>query len=140
MRRMAWFAAAFVAAASCDSASTSQGSRAAESPGPTVNTSSSAPQPPVSPSIAAAPSTSASPEKPSPDAARDDKIRQRFGDRCRLERACGGLWGIDCDAAVDGPYYYVKPDSLEVVSRCGGYCMGGRCTNCPPKEWSCSTY
>jgi len=77
---------------------------------------------------------------PTPDAARDERIQQRFGDHCRLERTCGALWGIDCEAAVDGPYYYVKPDTLEVVSRCGGYCMGGRCTNCPPKEWNCATY
>lgn len=53
---------------------------------------------------------------------------------------CGDLWGIDCEAAVDGPYDYVKADTLEIVSRCGGYCMGGRCTNCPPREWKCPTY
>lgn len=68
------------------------------------------------------------------------KIKAKFGSECRFERACGNLWGIDCHAATDGPYYYAKPGSLEQVSVCGGACMGGRCTNCPPKEWTCATY
>ena len=82
--------------------------------------------------------------KPPPDAERDKAIHERFGSRCRLERTCGPLWGIDCDAAVDGPYEYVKlyKDHLEVITTCGGACMGGRCTNCPPKKegWTCPTY
>ena len=77
---------------------------------------------------------------PSAEPARDAKIQTRFGKSCRLERTCGALWGIDCDAAVDGPYYYVKANTMEEVSACGGLCMGGRCTNCPPKEWGCTTY
>lgn len=68
------------------------------------------------------------------------KIKRQFGERCRLERTCGDLLGIDCDAAVDGPYYYVRRDSLEVISRCGGACMSGTCTDCPPKAWTCPTY
>jgi len=68
------------------------------------------------------------------------RIKKTFGESCRLERICGDLLGIDCKAAVDGPYYYVKPGSLEKVSTCGGACMGGRCTNCPPAEWDCDTY
>lgn len=93
----------------------------------------------------AAPSSSAKPP-PTPtgaasiDAATAAKIQSKFGSKCVFERACGGLWGIDCDAAVDGPYYYVKATTLEKVSDCGGFCMGGRCTNCPPKEWTCATY
>ncbi len=75
-----------------------------------------------------------------PDAARDARIKARFGSRCRFERACGALWGIDCNAAADGPYYYVVPADLEPVSTCGGACMGGHCTNCPPHEWTCPTY
>jgi hypothetical protein len=47
--------------------------------------------------------------------------------------------GVDCKAAVDGPYYYVRRESLEVVSTCGGACMRG-CTNCPPSDWTCATY
>ena len=77
---------------------------------------------------------------PSPDVQRDKRIRNQFGDNCHLERACGHIWGIDCDAAVDGPYYYVNPQTLDILSRCGGYCMGGRCKNCPPVEWKCTTY
>lgn len=81
---------------------------------------------------------------PAPDAERDAAIKARFGQECRLERTCGPLWGVDCDAAADGPYYYVrvKPTALEVITTCGGACMGGRCTNCPPKNegWTCPTY
>ena len=69
-----------------------------------------------------------------------EKIKRQFGEKCRLERTCGDLLGIDCDAAVDGPYYYVRRESLEIVSRCGGYCMSGTCTDCPPKAWTCPTY
>ena len=74
------------------------------------------------------------------EAERDQRIRQHFGEHCRFERACAGLWGIDCDAAIDGPYYYVEPRLLEGVSRCGGYCMGGRCEDCPPRAWTCPVY
>lgn len=68
------------------------------------------------------------------------RIKEKFGERCRYERACGELLGVDCDSAVDGPYHYVRRDSLELVSRCGGACMGGACTDCPPKAWTCPTY
>lgn len=81
---------------------------------------------------------------PSPDAERDESIKLRFGRQCRLERTCGPLWGIDCESAVDGPYdyYRVHKDRLEELAMCGGACMSGRCTNCPPKAqgWTCPTY
>ena len=67
------------------------------------------------------------------------RIQRTFGDNCRYERACGELIGVDCDAAVDGPYYYVHHKTLAVVSTCGGACMQG-CTNCPPSVWTCATY
>lgn len=67
------------------------------------------------------------------------RIQEKFGERCRYERACGDLIGVDCESAVDGPYHYVRRDSLEVVSRCGGACRLG-CTDCPPKAWTCPTY
>ncbi len=82
--------------------------------------------------------------RPRADAERDAAIKARFGERCRLERTCGPLWGVDCEAAVDGPYFYVrvKPNALETITTCGGACMGGRCTNCPPKNegWTCPVY
>jgi len=68
------------------------------------------------------------------------RVKQQFGERCRPERACGTMLGVDCDAAVDGPYYYVEQTDLKVVSRCGGACMNGGCTDCPPKAWTCATY
>ena len=83
-------------------------------------------------------------KSPPRDAERDRAIRARFGERCKLERTCGPIWGIDCEAAVDGPYYYVLPraDGWRQITVCGGACMGGRCTNCPPKNegWTCETY
>lgn len=81
--------------------------------------------------------TEPAPTPVSPELA--EKIKRQFGERCKYERSCGDLIGVDCDAAVDGPYYYVRRDSLEVVSRCGGACMRG-CTDCPPKAWTCPTY
>ncbi len=68
---------------------------------------------------------------PPSDGERDAAIRRTFGSRCRLERTCGPLWGIDCDAAVDGPYFYARPraDHVDRITTCGGACMGGRCTN-----------
>lgn len=78
------------------------------------------PQPPADPALAA-------------------RVKERFGERCRPERSCGELLGVDCDAAVDGPYYYVQKTDLKLVSTCGGACMRG-CTDCPPKAWTCPTY
>jgi hypothetical protein len=68
------------------------------------------------------------------------RIQRDFGERCRYERSCGELVGVDCDSAVDGPYYYVHRETLAVVSTCGGACMSGSCTNCPPSVWTCPTY
>jgi hypothetical protein len=72
-----------------------------------------------------------------PQGTEEQRIKEAFGEACKAEKTCGALLGIDCNAAVDGPYYYVKAGTLEVVARCGGFCMGGGCTNCPPKEWTC---
>ena len=81
---------------------------------------------------------------PKTDAERDRAIAASFGSDCRLERTCGPLWGIDCQAAVDGPYYYARPraDHIERITICGGACMSGRCTNCPPRAqgWTCAVY
>ena len=83
------------------------------------------------------------------------RVAKKFRDGCRLERSCGKLLGVDCNAAGDGPYYYVKRSNLEVVERCGGLCMDGGCRNCrtepkkgtnderrccPPLAWKCATY
>jgi len=94
--------------------------------------------PPTPPRVASA--DAAIPDAGESDAARDVRIKTRFGQRCRFERACGALWGIDCNSAADGPYFYAKPADLETVSTCGGACMGGQCTNCPPRECTCPKY
>ena len=73
------------------------------------------------------------------DSELDARIKEKHGQSCRFARACGDeMIGIDCNAAADGPYYYAKRSDLEIISTCGGACMGGDCTNCPPKEWTCS--
>jgi hypothetical protein len=83
-------------------------------------------------------------KSPPREGERDRAIERRFGERCKLERTCGPLYGIDCQSAVDGPYYYVRvrSDGFHEITVCGGACMGGRCTNCPPKNegWTCETY
>lgn len=89
--------------------------------------------PPVSdPAPIAGPKASGDPEL-------DARIKEKHGASCRFARACGDdLLGIDCNAAADGPYYYVRRDDLEIIAKCGGHCMTGTCTDCPPKEWTCS--
>jgi hypothetical protein len=57
--------------------------------------------------------------------------------QCKFVQACGDLMLIDCYVAADGPAYYVDQKTIKVEATCGGACMGGRCTNCPPKAWTC---
>ena len=64
-------------------------------------------------------------------------MKEAFGEECGLERMCGEQWGVDCQATVDGPYYYVDPETLEVVATCGGACWVEACENCPPEGWNC---
>ncbi len=83
-------------------------------------------------------------EPPAPAKTPDDpalaaKITKQFGEHCKLERSCGDLLGVDCQSAVDGPYYYVNRRDLKTVATCGGACRRG-CTDCPPKAWTCPTY
>ncbi|MEZ4384795.1 MAG: hypothetical protein R3A79_25925 [Nannocystaceae bacterium] len=72
------------------------------------------------------------------DPALDARIKEKHGQSCRFARACGeALIGVDCNAAADGPYYYLRRADLEIVATCGGACMAGDCKACPPKEWTC---
>lgn len=87
-------------------------------------------------------STSRPPRTPDPN---DPELAKRVlakfsGPGCQLERTCGPLIGVDCDAAVDGPYYYVDAATLETIATCGGACMTGRCQHCPPAAWDCTVY
>lgn len=70
------------------------------------------------------------------------KVKETFGDTCRPERMCGDILGVDCLAATDGPYHYVKSDSFETITTCGGVCRGRPCNDCPPTEsgWDCKDY
>lgn len=64
-----------------------------------------------------------------------ERIERHFGGICRFKASCGELVAVDCGSVTDGPLYFARRDSLEIVSRCGGYCMNGPCTDCPPEEW-----
>ncbi len=64
-------------------------------------------------------------------------VKEEFGEECELERMCGDQWGVNCMAPADGPYYYVDPETLEVVATCGGACWVEACEDCPPEGWVC---
>ncbi len=79
--------------------------------------------------------------EPSSDPELDRRVKEKFGQQCRFDRACADLVGVDCNSAADGPYYYANRETLEAVSTCGGACMAGGCKDeCPPKAWTCPTY
>jgi hypothetical protein len=101
-------------------------------PGPAAEEGASFASPPESePAAVPGPKDSGDPEL-------DARIKEKHGPSCRFARACGDdLIGVDCNAAADGPYHYVRRADLEIIASCGGACMAGGCTNCPPKEWTC---
>lgn len=68
------------------------------------------------------------------------KVQAKYGPHCRAERVCRDMLGIDCNAAADGPYFYVSLETFDELAKCGGACMMGDCKNCPPKNWDCPTY
>lgn len=57
---------------------------------------------------------------------------KKYGDVCRVDIQCQGIAGVDCNQAVDGPYYYVDMRSEEILARCGGALMapGGTVEKC----------
>lgn len=53
---------------------------------------------------------------------------------------CGDIGFVDAGSAVDGPAYYFRRQSGQVITVCGGACMGDmdRCRReCPPTGWTC---
>ncbi len=56
---------------------------------------------------------------------------------CKLIQKCGEMIYVDCNSAADGPAYYINQARAQLLATCGGACMRG-CTNCPPKEWTCT--
>jgi hypothetical protein len=73
-----------------------------------------------------------------------DIVPKKYGLTCTLDKSCGDIVGIDCNAAVDGPYYYVNKVSGDIISKCGGFCLTSDpeqleiCrTMCPPPAWDC---
>jgi len=69
-----------------------------------------------------------------------EAVAEAFGPSCVLERTCAEQWGIDCQSAVDGPYHYVKAETLELIATCGGACQAQPCDECPPQGWNCPIY
>lgn len=136
--------------AACDGATTSPPPSPASTPAPTpADKPASTPTPAETPEPEgagfASPQQADDDTKPAPPTGAPPepelvaRIKERYGDGCKYERACGDLVGIDCGAAVDGPYYYATRKDLEKVATCGGACRRG-CTDCPPKAWTCPTY
>ncbi len=137
-------------AAACDGPSTPPSSTTPASTTPSATPTPPTPTKPSKPEPDEEAASFASPKTPDnnaaepapggpPDPELATRIQEKFGDRCKYERACGDLVGVDCGAAVDGPYYYVTRKDLTTVSTCGGACRRG-CTDCPPKAWTCPSY
>ena len=61
----------------------------------------------------------------------------RVAKQCHKPLYCGRIGLVDCGAEVDGPAYYFERRTGRILGYCGGYCMGGTCTNCPQPGWSC---
>jgi hypothetical protein len=72
---------------------------------------------------------------------------------CKAPVVCGDLAYVDCDAAADGPAYYLRRGTGALISACGGSCMvlmerGGADTEqgkvcrtlCPPPGWTCGPH
>ena len=64
----------------------------------------------------------------------DLKIKQKFGQDCKITEKCGDMIYVDCNAAADGPAYYLDKN-LNVIGESGGLCMRGKCSGAP-KEWN----
>jgi hypothetical protein len=64
----------------------------------------------------------------------DARIKAKFGTECKVQESCRDMMYVDCNAAADGPAYYVTTGRLEVIGTSGGLCMAGHCSGAP-KEW-----
>jgi hypothetical protein len=61
------------------------------------------------------------------------KIKEKFGQECKITDHCDDMIFVDCNSPADGPAYYLDKD-LNVIGESGGLCMGGHCSGAP-KEW-----
>lgn len=62
------------------------------------------------------------------------QVKIKYGSDCKIVRTCGDMMYVDCNAAADGPAYYLD-GNLDVIGTSGGLCMGGHCSGAP-KEWT----
>ena len=62
-----------------------------------------------------------------------------YGPLCgEISGICNGIVAINCQAEVDGPFYYVDGRTGDIISTCGGECLFGSCEGmCPPPAWTC---
>jgi hypothetical protein len=77
------------------------------------------------------------PRQELPPAVQKLAVHLRLPDDCKFVQECGEMVLVDCNSAADGPAYYIDQKSGTILSTCGGACMGGHCTKCPPPGWSC---
>lgn len=70
------------------------------------------------------------------------RVKGKFTTWCKVAGECGDLAYITCAPKKEGNAYYVKSETLEIIMRCGAYCIGKteksektRCGECPPAEW-----
>jgi hypothetical protein len=80
--------------------------------------------------------------RPRPLTAEELALMERLGlargpTACKVADSCGDLIYIDCNAAADGPAFYIDRKAAQLLSTCGGACMAG-CKDCPPSAWTCS--
>lgn len=61
-------------------------------------------------------------------------IKRKFGDNCKITDSCADMVYVDCNAAADGPAYFLDKN-LETIGTSGGFCMSGQCSGAPA-EWT----
>lgn len=70
----------------------------------------------------------------------ESKIKETFGENCVVQEKCGDMMYVDCNSAADGPAYYVRKGTLEILAKAGGFCMMANSCSGPPTEWTqCTT-
>ncbi|MAH05937.1 MAG: hypothetical protein CL561_10300 [Alphaproteobacteria bacterium] len=60
------------------------------------------------------------------------KIKKAYGKACKITERCDDMVYVDCNAAADGPAYYLDKD-LKIIGTSGGLCMMG--CSAAPEAW-----
>ena len=69
-----------------------------------------------------------------------ENAKMTFSNNCKLVGTCIDISVIDCEAATDGPLYYINHKKNALIQCCGGCCdttkrEGNQCSECPPRKW-----